>query len=109
MRALKLGRVLVEFEDIGEGWNGEHEENDPADQPLLRFNVYRMEDGAWAPVDDASYCTRVPVDTPDKTLDKLLLILMDRVYDLVADGLSVKQLCEELSWIEPSWADKVKA
>lgn len=98
---ISAGDVMVEFEAIGEGRSGDYDETDPFDIELLRFTVSRMESGEWVPVEDASYCTRVPVDTDAKTLALLLAGLFREVYAPVSAGESVKRLCERLSWITP--------
>jgi hypothetical protein len=108
MRLIK-DNVKVTWEDIGEGLCGDYNPLDPDDIPLYRFYVEeRLEDGEWADVEDASYCTQVPVDTPDDILEKLLVILMDHFYCDVVEGNSVKKIGERMSWIEPSWAKEEK-
>lgn len=99
-------KVKVEWENIGEGLYGDYNPLDPDDVPLYRFYVQRLEDGEWVDVEDASYCTQVPVDTSDETLEKLLAILIDHFYCDVMDGKSVKKLGERMSWIKPSWAEE---
>jgi hypothetical protein len=96
-------RVMVTLEWIGEGWSGDYQEDDPDDDPLLRFTVYEQYESGrgWDQVDDASYCTSLIADqlTPaDKNL--VLEYLMSQVYDQVRDGKSIKRLCENLSWID---------
>ena len=56
--------IRVEWEDIGEGICGDYNPEDPDDHPLLRFSVSILLDGQWEAVEDASYCTQMPVDTP---------------------------------------------
>jgi len=76
---------------------------------LLRFTVYTEPDGIFEQVEDASYCTRVPAGTSKKLLKKMAQRIMDDTFTDIRDGRSVKRACEELSWIEPSWAnDNVK-
>ena len=103
---LTRGKISVELEYIGEGWGGDFNDNDPEDTPLLRFTVYRLVNGEQGQIDDASYCTQLPEDLPDKKKKKALEIIMDRLSDL--DGFdegfvdhSIKKVCEELSWISP--------
>jgi hypothetical protein len=101
--------VTVEWESIGEGFNGDYDPEDPDDQPLLRFYVSRRSVSpsglvAWDEVEDASYCTQVPEATPAPVLAKLLEQLMDEFYEPVTQGRSVKKLGERLSWISPEWA-----
>jgi len=97
--------VRIVWEYAGEGLCGEYNPDVLEDIPLYRFYVERMnEDGEWEDVEDASYCTQVPFDTPDGILKKLLEILMDHFYEDVVAGNSVKKIGERMSWIEPSWA-----
>jgi len=93
------GDVKVEWSDIGEGLDGFYNPDDPDDVALLRFDVSRWDHFDWEPVDDASYCTRVPVDTPKERLGELLRSIMDEVGDDVRAGISIKKKCEALSWI----------
>lgn len=102
---LVKGIVKVELEDIGEGWSGDYNPEDSEDTPLLRFTVSRLEDGNWEQVADASYCTRIPVDTPEDVQRKILSHIMAHVESNAASGASVKRICEELSWVDASgWA-----
>jgi len=95
----------VEWVDIGEGWCGDYDPTDPDDTPLLRFDVYRLvqtlRGEEWEPMDDASYCTAMPVHTDTMTLHRGLEAIMEAVYGKD----SVKRVCEELSWMSPAWFD----
>ncbi len=108
--------VKVEWDDIGEGFSGDYDPNDPDDVELLRFTVlylsgsnkdddswpaYRPEDEVWEQVDDASYCTLVPRDTDEKILLLMLKNLMMYVKDKVEARESIKKECEWFSWIGP--------
>lgn len=92
--------VKVSFEDIGEGINGFYNPDDPDDVALLRFDVYSLtSDGEWDAIDDASYCTNVPVSTDPEKVNQLLETIMCEVYDDVCAGISIKKKCEGLSWL----------
>lgn len=93
------GDVRVAWSELGEGYNGFYDPEDPEDKELLRFDVYRWDGIDWEPVDDASYCTAVPVDTPAERQTELLRVIMDEVKDDVLAGISIKKKCEYLSWI----------
>jgi len=95
--------IKVELEDIGEGWSGDYDPEDPEDEALLRFSVLRRQGSDWESLDDASYCTRLRADLPEADQRKALEILMDQVYEPAKDGNSIKKLCERLSWIGPDW------
>lgn len=91
----------MELVDIGEGVNGNYNEDDAEDMPLLRFYVSRQEDGEWQEV--ASYCTNLSSEINDDTQQTALVYLMDRFYEPVKEGQSIKRLAEEMSWMEERW------
>jgi len=93
-------RFQVLFESIGEGYNGDYDPDDPKDIELLRFTVFEKKDGEWEPIDDCSYCTLFPTNTPRNIRLAAARLILDRVTD---EGVSKKKLCERLSWIEPEW------
>jgi hypothetical protein len=99
--------VMVEWVRYGEGWDGDHQADDPDDVELLRFGISCITDNGAEKVSDSSYCTRVPATTDKAELQRLLEILMDQVYDPVTAGKTIKQICEELSWIEPGYGQGV--
>lgn len=92
--------VKIELADLGEGRSGDYDELDPNDVPFLRFSVSRRENGRWDPVEDASYCTRLPVSLKAYEKHQILHELMNQLYHPVRRGDSVKKLCEKLSRIE---------
>ena len=96
--------VKVEWAYIGEGYNGDYNPADPSDVELLRFYVYHIDDGEWVDVEDASYCTNMPLRTDQSTIEASLLALFDRFSDALGEWpyCSVKKLGEELSWISPA-------
>lgn len=97
--------IKIEWDELGEGLLGDYDDSKPGDIELLRFTVYEMVDGEWEFVDDASYCTNVPVGVTPAEREALLVILMDRIEpQMVAEG-RCKKVCEELSWISLDWLD----
>lgn len=97
-------RIRVDFVNIGEGYQGNYNPDDPEDRNLLRFDVYCRDSGKdeWREVDDASYCTTIPADTPHEVLESKIRILFAEyrsVTDHILEGGSVKKLGETLSWI----------
>lgn len=97
--------VKVEWSDCEEGIHGDFNPNDPDDVSLLRFDVYVARGGRWEAVDDASYCTQMPVDTPKPTLKRALLYLLKEYSNVLNSDpeQSVKKMGEGLSWISPDW------
>lgn len=91
--------VRVELSWIGEGCEGDFDPGDPEDQPLLRFDVSKFEDGSWEAVDDSSYCTQIPATTEPGQVMKIAERILDEVEDAVRSGNSIKRQCERLSWI----------
>ena len=94
--------VKVIWENIGEGYNGDYDEEDPEDDNLLRFTVYVKEDECWMQVDDSSYCTYVTADTDNEKLMELLNVLMVEFYNVLHYDIyaSVKKLGETMSFIQ---------
>jgi len=40
MDKLKKGKVIIEWVELGEGWSGDYNSDDPEDEELLRFDAY---------------------------------------------------------------------
>lgn len=100
--------VKVEWVNCDEGFCGDYNPNDPNDLNLLRFEVSINRAGTWIAVEDASYCTLMPADTPKPILMRALQFLL-REYSNVLDAdpeQSVKKLGENLSWISPEWFEE---
>ncbi len=98
---LVKGNVKVELSCIGEGICGDYNPADPDDVELLRFSVLgrESEKDEWFDIENASYCTALPARADDVTQSKALAFIMDKVYEKVVDGDSVKRICEQLSHI----------
>lgn len=98
-------RVKVEWWELGEGWFGEWDPDDPEDEELLRFYVSWLDDdGEWIDPQDCSYCTRFPAKSTPEQRAKALEMIMDKVYDAMVDqqGYEVRIL-EHMSWIALDW------
>lgn len=79
------GKVKATFEFIGEGNNGEYDETDPTDVPLLRIDIEvgpdyakatdaePTDDPAWFTPSDGSICTGVNMDTLGAVTGQVLL------------------------------------
>jgi len=93
--------VKVEWSDLGEGLDGDYNPDDKDDIALYRFDISVRPKGkrSYEGVEDASYCTQVPVETPVKILKEGLKMIMDEIFDAVVQGASVKRACEQISWI----------
>lgn len=99
---LVRGDLRLDWDELGEGLHGDWDPDDSNDVELLRFTLYRLDEGEWAPVDDASYCTQVPVSTDMGTRQQLLEGLLEAIENEDGEG-SIKKRCEELSWVNPTW------
>ena len=96
--------------ECNEGWNGDYDPDDPDDEKLLRFCVDKQrEDGEWVEVDDASYCTAMPTDRPEPEIRAFLRVIMTAVKDRVLGDISVKKVCEGLSWVGVAPIEKIEA
>ena len=95
--------IKVEWDELGEGLCGDYDPDDPEDIELLRFSVYKMDSvtGEWEPVDDASYCTLMPVTATPEQREFGLKMIMEEVYDALGNPgvFSIKRVCQKLSWI----------
>ncbi len=110
------GDVKVVLEYIGEGFQGDFT-NDGIDKPLMRMSVAKKqpcEDGRdhpdwdWVDVDNSSYCTQIIVDVDEMLMNNFCKIVVDKVYDDVKAGNSIKKMCEEFSWANEAWIKKYK-
>lgn len=117
------GIVKVVLEWIGEGACGDYDANDPGDEPLLRFSVYRKyepgermevfylddttpvlhcnaDDLGWRPVTDGSYCTQLNANLPQEKLQQAAKHILSQVESDVTEQHRCKRLMEELSWLD---------
>lgn len=93
------GNTMVRWVDLGEGMCGDYNDEDPDDEPLLRFDVCIMGDnGEWESPQDSSFCTLMPVDTDDAILTAALERILASVK---AEGIG--RNLDLLSWMEPHW------
>ena len=92
-------KIRVEIVYIREGMSGEFDSSDPADTPLLRFNILRRIKKDWESIDGASYCTQVSMHISRVKARALAEVIMDEVYDPASRGESIKKLCEKMSWM----------
>lgn len=103
--------LKVEWENIGEGYCGDYDPEDPEDDNLLRFSVYvKNEEGDWEEVDDATYCTYNSIDTSEKDLKSMLKTIFDEYRDVITEypvDVSVRKLGERLSNIKPEVQTRV--
>lgn len=96
-KGMKLIRdnIIIKLEHIGEGYNGDYDEEDPNDVPLLRFTIFK--DGEQ--LNDGSYCTTLPINTPEDRQQEVLEEIMGMVFHPLKNGQSIKKICQTLSWV----------
>jgi hypothetical protein len=87
------GNKRVTWEYLDEGLCEYYDPNDPDDVPLLRFSCSELIDGEWQEMDNASYCTRMPIDSPKEYLLRGAEIILEAIEDI-----SYKRELEHLSW-----------
>ena len=89
--------LKVEWVNLNEGYNGDFDPSDPEDTNLLRFDVSYFDEDLkdWQAIDDASYCTCMPAETPESILKRALEIIMDRIEG--KSHSSISKACEHLS------------
>lgn len=100
---IEEGNIMVAFENCCEGYCGDYDPDDPEDEELIRFTVWaNYGEDDWQEVDDASYCTTIPVNSPWEILEKKIKTIFREYKELenhILSGGSVKKLGETLSWI----------
>ncbi|MCJ7760608.1 hypothetical protein MUP59_05640 [Candidatus Bathyarchaeota archaeon] len=103
MDELIRDRVKIEWVELGEGWSGDYQPDDPDDEELLRFDVSRLDDGEWNDqLQDASYCTAFPAKATKEQRTKGLKFIMNQCYDDVISD-NYKRTLERMSWINLDW------
>lgn len=74
-------KFRLEWVNLGEGWSGDYDPEDPEDVPLLRADLFMEENGEWVEPADSSYCTLAPVGTPEEKLREVSERLFYRLGD----------------------------
>jgi len=92
--------------DCGEGWDGDYDEDNPDDKPLLRFDVsYEPKKGMDYELQDASFCTQLCVYDDRALLTKAVKAILREAeetfqYNKENDYASVgKRAMEHMSWL----------
>lgn len=105
------GLVKIDWVELGEGFDGDYDEDDPDDVELLRFDVFvkgyaaannfvTNEDrgDGWCML--ASRCTYAPASMTHQERKFGLRLLMDKIYDRAREGVGVNQAVDEGSGID---------
>jgi hypothetical protein len=98
-------RFQASLEWIGEGEDGDYRPDDPTDRPILRFDVSQInENGEWEDVPDTSYCMQLDARAPRAVRELAANLVLKTVEETDAAGLSLKRVCERLSWMDEAAA-----
>ena len=106
------GDLKVTFENIGEGWSGDYDPEDPEDNNLLRIYIYLRtnEDGRadWIQVEDGSICTSLPAETAPLTRRHLLEMVFEDADASVSreENRISRHLMDEFSYVNPRWPEE---
>jgi hypothetical protein len=95
-----VGKVTVCFIDIGEGYSGDFDPEDPTDVPLYRVDV-TQDIGADLTVEDgdtASFCTNIRLDLKDYDYQSLAQKAAEYAAAFIADDGSTRGAAERISW-----------
>lgn len=81
----------IDWDELGEGFNGDHDPTDPDDVELLRFTIYRntYEDprqATWVEVEGGSWCTEIPASTDLASRQRMLESMMTEVGSKVREA-----------------------
>lgn len=93
--------VRIDWVNLGEGYDGDYDPENPDDVNLLRFDVFKFDTktNEWTEVEDGSYCTQIPANADHATLRRILTSFMNEIYDEVTSQYGkAKRTCEMLSW-----------
>lgn len=94
------GGIKAEWVDLNEGWEGEYDPSDADDVHFLRFDVLVYRNDEWVDPGKASYCTRMPANSPPKMLMRALCEIAVQADNERGSG-SLKRRLQELSWLCP--------
>lgn len=92
MTSFTRGPWRLEWEHHGEGYNGDYDENDPDDKPLLRADLYFQD----IMCSDGSYCTVAPDGTPEDVLRRFSNDLFDKLEAIEVYQITVDEEAEEV-------------
>lgn len=90
----------VVFVNLGEGYRGDYDPQDPEDVNLLRVDVHEWAPllQAWLLPQDFSACTCIPADETDEALDILGAWMLS---ELECGKYTLKECVTRFSWVSP--------
>lgn len=87
----------ISFINLGEGYNGDYDEEDPNDVPLLRVDLLIKQGTDWDIL--VSFCTALPADTPYKRLEELASGWLEQMPGAI-ENRSLRELAAKWSWTD---------
>lgn len=104
------GRVCLYFEELGEGYHGKYNSNDPNDRSLLRLNFALYRDAGFVELETKSVLTRIVASEASKYTRHNILKKAMEWYVPIAHNLtrmlerySKEFILENLSQIDQNW------
>lgn len=96
-----IDRIAVCWEDLGEGFGGDYDPEDPDDERLLRFalEVRHAGSGEWDPQWSDGYCTSVGADADEQTRAGGLAHIARLVRLAAVTGQGTSTAAANASWI----------
>lgn len=97
---LRDDTVIVYLVDIGEGYGGDYNPDDPEDAQLLRIDVYPLDNDIHE-MECESICTCIPKDSSPLVLRKAVHHIYRAIRGFMKNhpGDSLKPVMEELSYL----------
>jgi hypothetical protein len=102
--------VRIVLQDIGEGYNGDYDAEDPNDMPLLRFYGYLWDPNTqhWEDPGNCSYCTTLPANISREDGEIAVELLMEALGEKIVEGTH-KTEAETMSWIGTEDIEKARS
>lgn len=95
--------VLCHLSHIGEGYNGDFDEEDSQDKMLLRFDFSTKTPEGEEEVEDASYCTNLTLPATQEAVQEAANLLLEMAGPEILENGRAKRTCEALSWANWDW------
>lgn len=101
--SMERGNVRVSFVNLGEGYNGDYNPDDPTDQNLLRLDVDLRSPFTGEFEEEGSVCTLLPANNPmpviKRALEALLNCVCEELFRPETDS-SLRLRIDSLSYID---------
>lgn len=87
------------FSHIGEGYDGEYDENDVNDKRLYRMDVYMKVGDDYIEIEGTSLCTNITLDIPTEILGEYADTLLRKICESEFSGETIGTIVEISSWL----------